>query len=650
MSKLRTLVQRAPKRLSAAVAMIAAAVVVPAALLAWGPVNRPLFTVDKPADHIAFNSIVDEKHGIDERNFVVIKDAANTAEGGWQDEINVQPGKEYLVRMEVHNNAADNLNLVATNTRVKANVPTTTGKSVQIDGFVTTDNWGAKKNVAGKYGEVWDQVILKSGNGQDFNLAYVANSAIMYNNHFGQTGKKLANSIVEKAGAPVGYKDTDGKLPGCFQYKAYVTFKVKPQFTAENDFTVKKEVRKSGDTDKTWKKTVAVNPGDTVEYRINYDNTGDTRQNNVHVRDYLPAGMSYVAGSTKIANPTHPQYVPTDDGITVGNGLNIGDYAAGTNAYLIFSAKVAAKKDLVCGPNTLKNVARITADGGYKEDSAVVTVNGDECQPEKVKACNTKTGVIEDVDKGKENTPPHTTDMSKCKKIEACNTQTGEIEMVLPGQANTPPYTTDLEECDEPEPEMVEACNTETGEIEEVEKGKENTPPYTTDLTKCEDEPEPEMVEACNTKTGEIEEVEKGKENTPPHTTDLTKCEDQPTPEKVEACNTETGVVEKVEKGQENTPPHTTDLKKCEKPIKEVPVCDESTGKIITVPETEKDKYGPVDSDKCKPTTPEVPETPETPETPSELPPTGAADVLQAILGVGSLTAAGYYYVASRRG
>lgn len=583
MGTLRALMQLAPKRLSAALMMIAAAVVVPAALLAWGPTNRPTFTVDEPADHVAFNSIVDAKNGIDERNFVVIKDAANTAEGGWQDEINVQPGKEYLVRMEVHNNAADNLKLTAENTRVKAHVPATTGKSVQIDGFVTTDNWGAKKGTAGKYGEVWDQVVLKSGNGQDFNLAYVADSAIMYNNHYGQTGVKLANSIVEQAGAPVGYDELDGKIPGCFQYKAYVTFKVKPQFAGTNDFTVKKEVRKNGDADKTWKKSVAVKPGDTVDYRINYENTGTTLQDNVHVRDYLPAGMTYVAGSTKIANPTNPQYVATSDGITSGDGINIGGYPAGSNAYLLFSAKVGSAQDLKCGPNTLKNVARVTADGGYKEDEATVTVEGGECQPEKVKACNTQTGVIEDVDKGKENTPPHTTDLSKCDKPE-------------------------------PEPEMVKACNTETGVIEDVAKGKENTAPHTTDLSKCDKPtPEPEKVKACNTQTRVIEDVDKGTENTPPHTTDLTKCQETP-------------------------------------PVKEVEVCDEKTGKIITVPESEADKYGPRDSDKCKPVTPTpTPKPTPKPETPAELPTTGPAEVLQAVVGLGTLTAAGYYYATSRR-
>jgi hypothetical protein len=74
-------------------------------------------------------------------------------------------------------------------------------------------------------------------------------------------------------------------------------------------------------------------------------------------------------------------------------------------------------------------------------------------------------------------------------------------------------------------------------------------------------------------------------------------------------------------------------------------------------PETPKDncpvpgkEHLPKDSPECK-TTPPVtpPETPKTPETPSELPATGAADVIAKLAGVVALTGASVYYVASRR-
>jgi hypothetical protein len=91
--------------------------------LAYGP-ERKTFTIAKPADYVTFNSITDNPNYGDERNFVLVKDASNTSAGGWTDEVNVQDGKEYLVRMYVHNNAGANLGLVAKNTRLMANVPT----------------------------------------------------------------------------------------------------------------------------------------------------------------------------------------------------------------------------------------------------------------------------------------------------------------------------------------------------------------------------------------------------------------------------------------------------------------------------------------------------------------------------------------------
>lgn len=100
----------APKRASALVAMIAAAVIVPAVLFAWGP-ERQTYTVEKPADHVTFNSITNNPSIGDERNFVGIREAGTN--NLWSDNMTVQNGKEYTVRMYVHNNAAENLNLVA---------------------------------------------------------------------------------------------------------------------------------------------------------------------------------------------------------------------------------------------------------------------------------------------------------------------------------------------------------------------------------------------------------------------------------------------------------------------------------------------------------------------------------------------------------
>lgn len=371
MSNLRSLLRRAPKRFTALAVMLAAAIIIPAVTLAWGPTDRATFTSAHPSDHIAFDSITDNADYGDERNFVRIKDAADTSAGNWKDTIAVQPGKEYLVQMYVHNNAATSLNLVAQNTRVMANVPNTMGKSVQVDGFITADNATPQ--------QIWDQATFTSSS--DFSLAYEAGSAQYYNNIFPQ-GIALSDNIVTSTGALVGYDKMDGKVPGCFQYSGYATFKVKVQTPQTANFTVVKEVSKHNAN--KWVSSYAAQPGETVDYLIQYKNVGQAQQDNVMVKDTLPTGMSYVNGTTVLGNAQHPAGLPTSDNLTK-DGINIGSYATNGTAWVIFSAKLADNDNLpVCGPNTLRNSARIETDFGFKEATADVTVNktcNNECKP-----------------------------------------------------------------------------------------------------------------------------------------------------------------------------------------------------------------------------------------------------------------------------
>ncbi len=355
------LLRRVPKRLLP-MGIAVAAVVIPAAVMAWGP-DRPTYTMAQPADHVTFNSITDNSEVGDERNFLTIKDASNTAAGGWQDSATAQAGHEYLVRVYVHNDAAANLNLKATNVRTKVNVPTTTGKSVQLGGFITSDNAAPQ--------EIWDSAALTSNS--DFNVAYVAGSARLYNNAFGQTGAQLSDGIVTDAGAQLGYDKLDGIIPGCMQYAGYVTFKVKVQGPQTTNFTMSKLVSKHGEN--KWVESYAAQPGETVDYLIQYKNTGDTQQDNVVARDTLPTGETYVDGSTILGNSKTPAGAKISDNVTKG-GVNIGSYAPGANAWVIFSAKLADNANLpACGDNKLTNTATVETDSGSKSDTADVTTN-----------------------------------------------------------------------------------------------------------------------------------------------------------------------------------------------------------------------------------------------------------------------------------
>ena len=340
------------------------AAIAPALVWAWGP-SRPSFTIEKPADYITFNSITNNPViGGDEKDFVGIREVGSNAK--WTNNMKVQNGKEYYVRMYVHNNAASNLNLVAENVVAKLNVPTTTAKNVTVQGQISASN--AKPNT------VWDEATFSSDN--DFNLAYVAGSALFENNGMGTT--KLPDSIVNNTGAKLGYDKLDGKVPGCFQYAGYVTVKVKAQVSQPQEKTnidLAKTVRNKTNSEKSWVETANAKSGDTVQFQIHAKNTGSAGIQNLVIRDILPKGLNYVAGSTKLYNTSNPKGLKVSDNVIQNSGINIGSYQPNGDAYIRFNATVSAENSLpVCGENTLTNIAQASDQKIVKNDTASVKV------------------------------------------------------------------------------------------------------------------------------------------------------------------------------------------------------------------------------------------------------------------------------------
>lgn len=355
--------------------VVVAAVMVPTATLAtWGP-QRQTYTIENAAPHITFNSITNNPHQGDERNFVQMKETTQTAPGGWKDDITVQDGKEYWVRIYMHNNAKESLNLVATNTRAIANVPTTTGTEMKINGIISADNANPK--------QVWDDVVLRSD--KKFNIAYVNGSTRLINNVFKGEGKQLADGITGSAGTLLGYDKIDGRVPGCFQYDGDVIFRIKIQGEQVVNADIDKKVRPSGTT--TWAKSITAKPGAKVDYQVSYKNTGTITQNNVIVKDKLPTGVSYVGGSTTLRNAKHSNgngLVVTNDTV-VAAGLNIGSYAPNSDAYTRFSATMPTEDKLKECTTTLRNYATVTTEYGTKESFADVVVTKDNCKPAECK-------------------------------------------------------------------------------------------------------------------------------------------------------------------------------------------------------------------------------------------------------------------------
>jgi len=415
MSKFTSLIRRAPKRFSALALIVAAAIIIPTAALAWGP-NRETFTIANPSDHVQFNSITDNPNIGDERNFVGIRESgsANT----WYDSLNAQSGKTYIVRMYVHNNAATSLNLVAHDVKAKVNLPTTTGTSVDITGFVSASNVGANTTGnAGSYAEVYDDAKLTSS--QNFNVAYIPGTLKYENNAFGSAGTALPESIFTSAGAALGYDKLDGNIPGCFQYSGYVSFEIKPQFATPEtpDFSVTKDVRKAGD--KTFVDSVTAKAGDKLNYRITYTNTGKTNETNVILKDTLPKGISYVPGTVVIYNAANPNTAYVKDGDKLfTSGINIGNYTAGSNAIVVFDATVDKADTLpLCGTNSLVNTGIAQPEGlGPKSDTASTTVNK-ECTPGTINVCQLSTKTIVNIKESDFDSSKYSKNLDDCKSV-----------------------------------------------------------------------------------------------------------------------------------------------------------------------------------------------------------------------------------------
>jgi uncharacterized repeat protein (TIGR01451 family)/LPXTG-motif cell wall-anchored protein len=381
MNKLIAAIKRAPKR-AASLAIVAAAVLVPATLFAWGP-DRPTFTMANPAPYVTFNSLTDNNRHGDERNFVQIKEAS-ASNATYGENVTLQPGKEYEVFVLYHNDAGSHLNDaahdykgIAKDAFMRVSMPSSVkaGEKARINGFVGASNANP--------GQVWDEAYGTATG--DYNLSYVADSATIYSNG-AINGKKLPNNLYT-TGTPLGYDQLDGKVPGCTEFAGYVTFRFKVD---QPNFEIQKQVSPAGQN--KYAETITTQPNEEVEYKIFYKNTGTVQQDDVVIKDKLPAGITYVNGSTQMSNAlTNNQWSPVASNNVTTSGLNIGSYGPGGGAYVKFKAKVTDNSKLEkCGVNTLVNTATAETDNGNKSDTANVTVSK-KCE-ETPKECTAPNG------------------------------------------------------------------------------------------------------------------------------------------------------------------------------------------------------------------------------------------------------------------
>lgn len=323
---------------------------------------------------IVFNSISNsDSIGGDERNFVAAREnteGLSVATDEWNtSDIAVEDGKEYVIRLYVHNNNPTGLDAIATNTKVAFGIPSISAKQVQVDGFISTDN--AEPNI------YWGHINFIAN--QAFHLEYVFGSALLENEGIGKDGGvKLGDNIITKKtnkGALIGYDDLDGCVPGGYEYHNYVTIRVKSVF--DTDYKIDNEVRLVGGAE-IWSKTVNAEIGDIVEFRVYYQSLHKTEsQDNVGIKHILPKSLEFIPNTIRLYNAFNTEnggtYLSANDSL-FNNGLNIGTYQPGANAYVYFRAKVV-DDGLSCGKNTLTDWAQASVGDKTIQDYASVVVD-----------------------------------------------------------------------------------------------------------------------------------------------------------------------------------------------------------------------------------------------------------------------------------
>ncbi|MBQ9029586.1 hypothetical protein IJ114_02355 [Candidatus Saccharibacteria bacterium] len=376
---------------------------------AWGDSNngRTLYTVEQINEAWAkgkniigskpvFNSITNGSIG-DERFFVAASESGNSS--AWQNgELTVEEGKEYIIRLYVHNNNP-NKNIVAKDTTVMFALPKESTSSQNINGFIKSSNANPS--------EYWDYVTLKSADGRAFYLDYLEGSATYYNNKVALGGINVSDDVITTNGIKIGYNKLDGNIPGCFDYDGFVVIKVKPVFTDVN-YTVDKRVRLAGTTE--WSDSVEAKVGDKVEFMIKYQNTTENAVENVMFRDVLPTNLKVVS-DVIVKNTTHPNGNKQTGDITTG--INIGGYGINAGAYISYTAEVI-DNSLICGTNTLRNWGQIGVGKITLQDSADVVIKKTCTEPKK--DCTTNPEMPECKKPEPEKNCTTNPEMAECQK------------------------------------------------------------------------------------------------------------------------------------------------------------------------------------------------------------------------------------------
>lgn len=317
----------------------------------WGPTRRQFEEADRP-DVTVLNSVGDNPKFGDERNFVQIKGP----DGVWANDAELKPGKNYEMSIFVRNDSTEHQSKY---TYVRVMIPglvRASGEPANAVGFASSSSSIPS--------EVWDVASLRNLSEADLALRYITGTARLSVNGGPKEAIDHGEDLFGKDGVPISSGTNEGAPTLGPGETAAVTF----ELTADSpSFAYSSSVRVAGS--ERWLQDTEARRGDRIEIRLAYANYGSVSQDNVVLKNIIPRGLVYTPGSSELLNFTNPNGLTIGDGIN-GDGVNIGHYSTGANAFLYFEAAVDSD---ACGELTILSAAEAT--NGNKQSASLVKLN-----------------------------------------------------------------------------------------------------------------------------------------------------------------------------------------------------------------------------------------------------------------------------------
>ncbi len=331
----------------------------------WGP-ERETFTKKEPASFPTFNSITDNSTIGDERDFVRIGQI-NADVTELSNEVEIIPGRQYLVYIYFHNNASSTFNSseydrsgVALVTRMSSSFTKvlTPEKDGVVTGTITADNTIPEA--------VWDSAAMTT-KAKKVLLSYVEGSAKIYNN-WEANGQGMPSSLFTPEGTLIGLNALNGVIPGCEEYHGVVSYVISAdELSGDIDNSISVDGKK-------YSSEINAEVGNEILFKTVIKNIGDVELTNPVVKVSFPSGLELISGSVEYwANDSTVKDKFSDN--LVSNGFNFGKIGTGNTLYLTYKAKIVDNGD---GVSDFQIPALLIYDSDVNEgdrDESIVTIH-----------------------------------------------------------------------------------------------------------------------------------------------------------------------------------------------------------------------------------------------------------------------------------